>query len=82
VLLGAAAWAVGAAILPWLVRGRSLPLDLVLATTWAAGLAGVATGLAPGGHGIALGAIAAGVVALGRAWARVEPEDDGSLRVP
>jgi hypothetical protein len=82
VLLGAAAWAVGAAVLPWLVRGRSLALDLVMVTMWAAGLAGVATALAPGGHGIALGAVGAGAIALGQVWARVEPEDDASLRVP
>jgi len=32
-------WAVAAAILPWLVRGRTAALDLVAATLWAAGLA-------------------------------------------
>jgi hypothetical protein len=73
-LLGAVAWAIAAAALPWLVRGRSLPLDVVLATLWAAGLAGVADSLAramPGAlpaQGVALGAIAAGTVAIARAW--------------
>jgi eukaryotic-like serine/threonine-protein kinase len=36
VLAGAAVWALAAVVLPWLVRGRSLALDLVLATVWAA----------------------------------------------
>jgi hypothetical protein len=36
VLLGAGAWAVGAAVLPWLVRGRNVWLDGVAATAWSA----------------------------------------------
>ena len=39
VLACAGLWAVAAAILPWLVRGRSAALDLVAATVWAAGIA-------------------------------------------
>lgn len=35
----AAVWAVGAAVLPLLVRGRNAALDLVAACAWAAGLA-------------------------------------------
>ncbi len=38
-LAGAALWAAGAAVLPWLVRGRTAALDLVAATLWAAALA-------------------------------------------
>jgi eukaryotic-like serine/threonine-protein kinase len=82
VLLGALVWAGGAAVLPWLVRGRSLPLDIVLATTWAAGLAGAASALAPGGHGLAAGAIVAGVLALVRVWGRVETRDDSAAAAP
>lgn len=37
-LAPAAVWAVAAVILPWLVRGRTLALDFVLASAWAAGL--------------------------------------------
>ena len=36
VLAAAPVWALAAVVLPWLVRGRSLPLDLVLVTIWAA----------------------------------------------
>jgi hypothetical protein len=39
----AALWAVGAAVLPFAVRGRRLPVDVVAAAAWAAGLA-AATG--------------------------------------
>lgn len=67
-------WAAGAAILPWLVRGRSAALDLVAATLWAAGLAagGGAIGHAlgagavpqPDGRGAVLGAAAAVLIAV------------------
>ncbi len=71
-------WAVGAAILPWLVRGRAAALDLVAATVWAAGLAfgagAIGRGLGPHGvpqpdpRGVALGAAAAALLAVaGRA---------------
>ncbi|HXP99448.1 MAG TPA: hypothetical protein VN845_05205, partial [Solirubrobacteraceae bacterium] len=33
-LLGAAVWALAAAILPWLVRGRNAALDALLAFAW------------------------------------------------
>jgi hypothetical protein len=35
---GAALWAVAAAVLPWVVRGRRAALDIVAATAWAAAL--------------------------------------------
>ena len=35
----AVVWAAAAAVLPWIVRGRSAAADIVLATAWAAGLA-------------------------------------------
>jgi hypothetical protein len=67
-------WALGAAILPWLVRGRSAALDLVAATLWAAGLAagagaighalGPGTVPQPDPRGVALGAAAGVLVAV------------------
>jgi hypothetical protein len=62
-------FAVAAAILPWLVRGRSLALDVVLAAAWAGALgsatAAVAQGIgAPEPRGLALGAVLAGVLAV------------------
>ena len=38
VLAGAGVWAVAAALLPWVVRGRSATLDLIGATIWSAAL--------------------------------------------
>jgi hypothetical protein len=66
----ALAFAVTAAVLPWLVRGRRLAPDLVAVTAWAAGLgAAVQAAVAPAAaRGAILGAIVAAVVALaGRA---------------
>ena len=42
VLLGAALWAGGAVVLPWIVRGRRAAVDVVAATVWAAMLAATA----------------------------------------
>jgi hypothetical protein len=58
-------WAAAAAVLPYLVRGRLLVADMVLAIAWAAGLA-AATQAAIGGapRGLIVGAIAAAVVAV------------------
>jgi serine/threonine protein kinase len=58
-------WAVGAAVLPFLVRGRLLVLDVVAATAWAAGLAAAtqaALGTAP--RGLIQGAIVAAALAI------------------
>jgi len=72
----AVVWAVGAAVLPWLVRGRSLLSDVLLAGAWATGLAtataalGEALGDAvarPDPRGLAAGAVAAAVLAVVRA---------------
>ncbi|MGH2857632.1 MAG: protein kinase domain-containing protein [Solirubrobacteraceae bacterium] len=72
-LAPAAVWAVGAVLLPWLVRGRSLALDIVRVTMWAAALVSgtgaaisavhgaTAAGAPPGA---AIGAVVAGAVAL------------------
>jgi hypothetical protein len=73
VLACAALWAVGAAVLPWLVRGRSAALDLIAATVWAAALATGASAIGgalgdavphPDPRGAALGAAAAVLVAV------------------
>jgi len=72
-LLGAALWAAAAAILPWLVRGRSAALDLVAATVWAGALATAAGALGgalggavphPDPRGAALGGAAAVLLAV------------------
>jgi hypothetical protein len=68
-LLYALVWALAAASLPWLVRGRALVPDIVLAGAWAGALA-AATGAAarslnaPEPRGLAAGAALAGVLAL------------------
>jgi hypothetical protein len=75
VLLLAPLWAGAAVVLPWLVSGRSLALDIVGAATWAAalgsGTAAVAgwAGLAEP-RGLAAGAVVAGVLAVAGARAR------------
>jgi hypothetical protein len=62
-------WAAAALVLPWLVRGRSLVLDLVTATAWAAGLTAGTQALAAevgAAHptGIVAGGVAAGALAV------------------
>jgi hypothetical protein len=73
VLLGAALWASGAIVLPWIVRGRSAALDVIAATTWSAALAAAApmldSGLSahaahPSPHGAVLGAILGAAIAV------------------
>jgi hypothetical protein len=73
VLEGAAVWALAAAVLPRVVRGRSASLDIVAATVWAAALAS-AQSLVDGGfsahgahatpRGAVLGAILCGALAV------------------
>ncbi|MFI4992909.1 MAG: protein kinase [Solirubrobacterales bacterium] len=76
-LLGATLWAVGAALLPWIVRGRSAALDVVAATTWSAAIAAAAPaldsglsahGAGAGGYpdprGAVLGAVLGGLLAV------------------
>jgi hypothetical protein len=65
----AAVWAVGAAVLPWVVRGRSLTGDLLLGGAWAFGLAAGTNALAgllgvadPRGNAVA--AVLAGTLAV------------------
>jgi eukaryotic-like serine/threonine-protein kinase len=73
VLLGALLWGVGAAALPWLVRGRSAALDVLAVTVWSAALAAGAPQLDaglnahamhPDPRGVVLGAVLGGVIAV------------------
>ncbi|MEA2291337.1 MAG: eukaryotic-like serine/threonine-protein kinase [Solirubrobacteraceae bacterium] len=73
-----ALWAAAAVVLPWMVRGRGTAVDVVAATTWAAGLAAATGALAEWAGGAAAhppsavpGAVAAALIAL--AAARVAP---------
>lgn len=73
VLAATPVWALASLTLPWLVRGRSLTLDIVLATAWAATVVSATStatqlvhpGHAPLAQGTAvLGAIVSAIVAL------------------
>ena len=63
-LLIAALWALAALALPYLVRGRSLALDLVGATIWAAALGSATQAVAPEMRGLVAGAVVAGGLAV------------------
>ena len=74
VLLGAALWACGAVILPWLVRGARAAVDMVAATMWSAALisaapvidSGLATqAAAPSPRGAVVGAVLGAALAVG-----------------
>ena len=66
-----AIWALAAAALPVLVRGRTLALDLVGATAWASATAAAVQGVAPAEpRGLVAGAVAAGLIAVGLAASR------------
>ncbi len=72
VLALAALWGAAAAVLPLLVRGRTLAVDVVAATVWAAGLAAATGAIAEAlayaePDGTVPGAVLAGVVALAAA---------------
>ena len=60
-----AVWAVAAAVLPYLVRGRILALDIVAATGWAAGLAAASqSAIQAQPRGLIVGAVAAAALAV------------------
>jgi hypothetical protein len=64
----AAAWALAAVVLPWIVRGRYAGVDFVAASAWAAGLGSGTAALAEWAgaeqpRGLVAGAIAAGALA-------------------
>ncbi len=72
-LLGALLWAVGAAVLPSIVRGRSAAVDLLAVTIWSAAIAVAAPALDaglsahtahPSPRGAVLGAILGAVLAM------------------
>jgi hypothetical protein len=72
-VLGAALWGAGAIVLPWILRGRSATIDVVAAASWSAALAAAApmldSGLSahathPSPHGLILGAVLGGAVAV------------------
>jgi eukaryotic-like serine/threonine-protein kinase len=82
-LMPALVWALAAVVLPWLVRGRSLAVDLVRVVIWAAMLesATVAATRAISGSGgvhaaptAVIGAIAAAAFALGAVWLSKLPQ--------
>src|SRR5438128_2039462 len=82
VLLGAALWACGAVILPWLVRGARAAIDVVAATVWSAALisaapvidSGLATqAAAPSPRGAVLGAVFGAGLAVGARPLRGHP---------
>ncbi len=73
VLLGAVLWASAAAVLPWIVRGRSAVRDLIAVGVWAALLAAAspvidaglsAHGAAPDPRGLVLGAVVGALFAV------------------
>jgi hypothetical protein len=74
-LLLAPVWAAAALILPWLVAGRPLTVDIVSAAVWAAGLAVASAAVADAAglaepRGLAVGAAVAGALAVMAAQAR------------
>jgi eukaryotic-like serine/threonine-protein kinase len=76
-LTPALVWALAAVVLPWLVRGRSLAVDLVRVVIWAAMLESAtvaATAAINGSDGVhaaptaVIGSVAAAALALGAVW--------------
>lgn len=73
VLTPAPVWGIAAAVLPWIVRRRSLLIDVVVVTIWSAGLASATTtvlrlahaGAVVNSTSVVVGAVAGGIVALG-----------------
>jgi len=73
VLLGALLWALAAAVLPWIVCGRSAALDVIAVSVWSAAIAAAAPALDaglsahaahPSPRGAVLGALLGAVVAV------------------
>jgi len=94
-LAPAAVWAVGAAVLPWVARGRILGLDFVRIVVWAAVLGAATSAATQAASGSAragtapslvLGAVASGLVALApvawQAWRGALQSPGSGARVP
>ena len=91
ILLGAAVWALAAAVLPMVVRGRSLALDAAGAALWAALLVAAQRGVAEvagpnlaGGasRGIVIGAVLGALAAFGARAAGLWPASGRGPEVP
>jgi len=81
-LLLAPLWAIAAAVLPWLVRGRSLAADIVAATFWATLLGAATAAIAERAElgeprGLVAGAVVGGAVAI--VLARVDSRSRGTV---
>jgi hypothetical protein len=70
VLAPALVWAAGAVVVPWLVSGRSLALDVIRVVVWAALVVSSTTTIVHGVHGVGtpstavLGGVASALIAL------------------
>jgi hypothetical protein len=89
--LGALAWALFAAALPLVVRGRSLPLDAIAAATWAAVLVAAHQGIGTlaedsivtgDARGAAAGASIGAFAAVAAVWSGLRPEPLDQAAVP
>jgi hypothetical protein len=74
-LLVAPVWGVAAVVLPVMVRGRVLALDVIGATAWSAGLAAATQGALGGSpRGLVAGAVVAGILAVALRASRPRPD--------
>jgi hypothetical protein len=90
-VLPVVAWVLFAVLLPVVVRGRSLPLDVVAAVFWAAGLVATHQGMAELAasdmplsepRGAAAGAAIGAVAALAAVWSGLRPDPGDRPLVP
>jgi hypothetical protein len=90
-VLPVVAWAAFAAVLPLLVRGRSLPFDVLGALVWAAGLAAAHRGIAQlasgtvaldEARGATAGAVIGASVAVAAVWSGLRPVPDRGEPLP
>jgi eukaryotic-like serine/threonine-protein kinase len=90
-LLSVAAWAAFAAVLPLVVRGRAIAIDVIAAATWAAVLVAAHQGIAQlaadsvsraDARGAAAGAAIGAFVAVAAVWAGLRPQPRDASAVP
>jgi hypothetical protein len=90
-ILPVVAWAAFAALLPVVIRGRSLPIDVVAAVFWAAGLVAAHQGIAELAasdvplsepRGAAAGAAIGVFAALAAVWSGLRPDPGGGPPLP